>query len=78
MFPELNSMNSPMSFDEFVQAWQQYQILNQGKFRQGQSLYNFLHMVRPELAKAIVDSEMDPFYKDSNINRCLDFLMQNW
>lgn len=78
MFPQLNTMNNTTSFEEFLQTWEQYQILNRDKFRRGQGLYNLLHMARPELAKAIVDSEMDPFYQDERIDRCLDFLMKNW
>lgn len=78
MFPELNIMNGAITFDEFLATWEQYQILNRDKFRRGQGLYNLLHMTRPELAKAIVGSEMDPFYQDEKIDLCLQFLMRTW
>lgn len=78
MFPELNFMNNTMTFEEFVMAFEQYSVLNAGKFRRGQALYNFLAMVRPELARAIVGSRFDPFYNDGNIDRCFEFIMREW
>lgn len=78
MFPELTVMNNTMTFEEFVMAFEQYCILNAAKYRRGQGLYNFLHMVRPELAKAIVGSHFDPFYVDENIDRCFEFVMREW
>jgi hypothetical protein len=78
MFPELSVMNGEVTFEEFLQTWEQYQILNRDKFRRGQGLYLLLHMVRPELAKAIIGTDLDPFYQDERIDQSLDFLMQNW
>jgi hypothetical protein len=78
MFPELTVMNNAMTFEEFVMAFEQYYILNAGKFRRGQALYNFLAMVRPEMTRCIVASHIDPFYVDSNVDSCLEFICQIW
>ena len=54
------------------------------EWRYGQSAMNTLQVVRPELAKQVVGTDLDPFYIE-DINRDLyrwrkyvDFVKENW
>ena len=42
--------------------------------RKGQSLFNALHDLNPELANSIRCGDIDPFYDDSRISLFLDWL----
>lgn len=46
--------------------------------RKGQALFNYLFLVRPDLANAIQGSDLDPFYSDERIPACLSWLAQDW
>lgn len=49
-------------------------------WRYGQALYNFLDMVKPDLASEIVGTHLDPFYKDNNssLEKIIEFLRLRW
>ena len=44
--------------------------------RRGQSLYNHLHDINPELANSINNTELDPFYVQSRIPTFLEFILE--
>jgi hypothetical protein len=45
--------------------------------RYGQALFNTLYERYPELANKITGTDIDPFYKDTNIDKFLSFLYDN-
>lgn len=54
------------------------------EWRYGQSAFNTLHEVRPELAKQIVGTDFDPFYIEDiardlfKWRKFVDFVKENW
>jgi hypothetical protein len=44
--------------------------------RFGQTLYNVLHDIRPELAESIIGTENDPFYTDSQISGFISVVLE--
>lgn len=66
-----NSKLSDFELTEFFNSYQQYK--NQG-LREGQSLYNALHDVKPELALAIVHSNDDPYFRDEYIGNFYKYI----
>lgn len=47
--------------------------------RAGQDLFNYLYEVRPDLANIIRGVyDLDTFYRDVNVARCLEWLRENW
>jgi len=44
--------------------------------RAGQFLFTIIHQLNPDMANDIADnSGVDPFYKDSNIKPCLEYIL---
>lgn len=43
-------------------------------WRKGQTFFNVLYNLYPEMADEIRGSEIDPFYIDDNINKCLSYI----
>lgn len=66
-----------MTYHEFVDEWVKYGFENREQ-RLGQSLFNCLDIVRPELANEICATDIDPFYTDSKVFDCFKFIRENW
>ena len=43
-------------------------------WRKGQALFNAIFYIDQDLGNKIRGSEIDPFYQDERIDKCLDFL----
>ena len=39
------------------------------EWRKGQIAYNFVYLANPELARDIIGTDKDPFYRDENLDR---------
>lgn len=48
------------------------------KWRKGQSLFNLLVRIRPDLAEMIRGSDYDPFNRDERLPDFYDFLIRHW
>ena len=46
--------------------------------RKGQSFFNALYDVDPDLADKIRDTEIDPFYTDDKLNEFLETVINTW
>lgn len=44
--------------------------------RKGQSLFNAVAIIYPSIAEDIRNTDYDPYYKDCNIDKCLEYLKQ--
>jgi hypothetical protein len=44
------------------------------EWRKGQTFFNVLYNLYPEMADEIRGSEIDPFYINDNINKCLTYI----
>jgi hypothetical protein len=66
-----------MTFEEYIVEVQRQRIQHKS-WRLGQTYYNVLDDIRPDLNASIVGTHGDPFYTDSNIKRYLDFVATNW
>lgn len=47
-------------------------------WRTGQTVYNLLDKVRPDLSFMVAGSDVDPFYDDSRLPLFYDFVMRHW
>ena len=48
------------------------------EWRWGQTLFNVLHDVRPDLANGVRGSDIDPFHRDSVASRFLQEVEDRW
>ena len=48
------------------------------QWRRGQAYFNVLHDVRPDLAKQIQSTALDPFYNDARLPQFCAWLSQHW
>jgi len=48
------------------------------EWRVGQTLFNILHQLAPDLAEEIRGAAIDPFYQDSRIPKFLEYIKKNW
>jgi len=52
------------------------------RYRYGQVMFNYLELVRPDLAEQVRATDMDPFYcespKDPQFDRFIQFIETNW
>lgn len=66
---------------EFMSHWGQL-IDGNPTWRTGQSMFNALYHIRPDLADRLRGGELDPFYRDHNdgeaISNTLSWLEQHW
>jgi len=67
-------MQTSESFISFIKSL----LERPSDIRQGQHLFNMLSSYNNHLADIIVDTEYDPFYNDSNIEACLQYIIKNW
>jgi hypothetical protein len=47
-------------------------------WRRGQFVFNTLHDMRPSIANAIRDTELDPFHHDERIPATLAYISETW
>lgn len=66
-----------MSFNDFM-SYVQREAGRNKDWRAGQTYFNLLHDVRPDLANQIRATRMDPFHDDSRIPGFLTWLEINW
>lgn len=67
-----------VTFSEFVVRVQAEKVLHP-EWRLGQTYFNVLHAVRPDLSEQIRgDVQFDPFYQDKKINDFLGFVANRW
>lgn len=48
------------------------------KWRRGQTYFNVLYRIDPVTANSIKDTEADPYYDDTRIDRFLALLQEVW
>lgn len=65
-------------FNEFVVAADEYSQSRLPDWRIGQSAFNLLYRVRPDLAEMLRGSDFDPFYKNENLAAFYSFVMRQW
>lgn len=46
--------------------------------RKGQAAFNYLYIVRPELADSIRTTIFDPFYNDNKLEIFIDYIERMW
>ena len=66
-----------MTYTEFLSAVRTLRAGNPD-WRQGQTYFNALHRVRPDLAEKVRGSELDPFHSDDRIPGFLTFVSNRW
>lgn len=69
---------------EFQQHWAQLSEINPD-WRIGQSMFNALYHIRPDLADRLRGGELDPFYRThtnhsdvESIGKTMEWLEQHW
>lgn len=65
-----------MTYAEFYAHFMQT-VPGKGQ-RRGQTLYNTLYNVRQDLADRLERRGVDPYYDDSKVVPCLDWLSEEW
>jgi hypothetical protein len=60
---------------EIIKLWQRYD-LTYPEWRTGQSLFNAIESLRPDLASQIRGTTSDPFYSNKSISTCLVWLAE--
>lgn len=56
---------------ETVRKFAKRMHIDNPQYRQGQSFFNALYVMHPEVADNIRGSTVDPYYKDDNIELCI-------
>lgn len=46
--------------------------------RLGQNLFNTLHFFRPDLGEKLRCTTIDPFYRDENYDKAVEWISENW
>jgi len=67
-----------VTFTEFVIKTTQYYGDNRTKVRFGQAVFNVLCKFRPDIASSLMDSPLDPFYKESVPDEVWQFIKERW
>lgn len=66
-----------MSFDDYLrQVWTVQR--EQPEWRPGQTYFNVLHAVRPDLSAQVRASRLDPFYMNHRIDAFLEWTLDHW
>lgn len=65
------------SFFEFVDMSRQAHT-NNPNWRLGQSYFNVLHRLRPDLANKVRSTNLDTFYNDTRIPAFLAHIKEHW
>lgn len=72
------------TFSDFIAAAAEYADTRSSKWRAGQSVFNLLMVVRPDLAFMVTGgqengvSDFDPFHDDTRLPLFYDFVMRHW
>lgn len=68
-----------MQWTNFMKYMQlSYKNMRMMGWREGQALFNTLYDIRPSLADRTRATDIDPFFKDSNIAAFLQFVIERW
>lgn len=68
-----------MTFEQFVVELSHQRRLHGDVWRYGQTVFNVLHVIRPDLAERMRGAyELDPFYRDDLTKRALNWIGENW
>lgn len=67
-----------MNYIEFITNSTDYYRRNKDTQRFGQAVSNFLGLVRPDIASQLIDSELDPYYKDAVTVQVWEFIHSKW
>jgi len=59
---------------EKVKDLQQEYLFLYPKWRYGQAFFNALYELFPNIADSIRGSNIDPFYRDDNVEKCIKYL----
>jgi hypothetical protein len=65
-----------LSYDAYLDAMTSYDGHN--GWRRGQTAFNFLHDVRPDLSEQVRGSVRDPFYNDKRLPEFYTWVGENW
>ena len=52
------------------EAWEEHSL----HWRRGQTVFNTLYELYPDIADDIRGTQLDPFYNDSNVIKCLKYI----
>ena len=63
---------TPQEYEQFKLMVFDRLVLRDRELRRGQSLYNALHTLQPDIANQICTTELDPFYQDSRIDAFIE------
>lgn len=66
-----------MTFSTFVQTAETVKGRTPD-WRMGQTYFNVLSQVRPDLAELVRGTELDPFYQDDRVVGFLEFVASRW
>lgn len=55
-----------------------YELRKHPEWRLGQTYFNVLAAVRPDLAAEVNGSLIDPFYRDARLPDFNEFVLENW
>src|ERR1041385_2126541 len=68
--------NKPTLADYFSEVYRRYG--DEMGWRMGQTYFNVLYEMRPDLSERIRSTPIDPFYQDVYIPAFLTFVAENW
>lgn len=60
-----------MTLEDFYSKWTLYMADNP-KLRKGQSIFNLMYDLYPQIANKYRATNLDPFYNDENINHFIE------
>ena len=66
------------TFESFVREASDYVSDKPKDWRVGQTVFNLLSVVRPDIAEMVRGSDYDPFYNDAKLALFYDFVMRHW
>jgi hypothetical protein len=66
-----------MTFDEFLATVKQTEA-DKPHWRRGQTVFNVLYQLRPDLAERIRTTDLDPFYLDNRVPWTLAWIEDEW
>lgn len=64
-------------FDEYVHA-ADLAFAEEPRWRYGQTLFNVLYRVRPDLSERVRGTDLDPFHSDQRVRAFLAWVAENW
>jgi hypothetical protein len=67
-----------MTFTDFVIETTQFFGGHRREMRFGQAVFNILNKHRPDISSQLMDSPLDPFYKDSVSDEVWQFIKERW